>query len=165
MSATPSSRPASPVTPWRNLDRLAREIGAKLRRKIPRAAVLKAIVQPAAPISSIWSMSRLAGLFGLDRVRPRAVLPAEESEASMSAKRTRAKPASGPRRGRAITLASGWTCRRWAAWTLSSRPCPRRGRAAKRSDVLRALIVEGLEALKLRHAPNRKTWRASEPDA
>ena len=52
-----------------NLDRLAGEIGAKLRRKIPRAAVLRAIVHLLADKLDLTDVPSLAELFGLDRVR------------------------------------------------------------------------------------------------
>ena len=52
-----------------NLDRLAREIGAKLNRKIARAAVLRAIVHLLADKLDLVDVPGLAELLGLDRVR------------------------------------------------------------------------------------------------
>ena len=83
----------------------------------------------------------------------------------MSAKRPADKPVSGPPQGPShhvsVRLNRAITDRVDAlipALSTSWRP-------AKRSDVLRALIDEGLEAFEARHAAKPKGRRGSEPDA
>ena len=80
----------------------------------------------------------------------------------MSAKR---EPASGARRGSShhvsVRLNRELLGRVDALIPALSTPwC-----AAKRSDVVRALIAEGLEVFEARHAAKPKGRRASEPDA
>src|SRR5262249_23078615 len=95
----------------------------------------------------------------------RACSRAAESEAGMSAKRTADTPAPGSRRGPfhhvSVRLQQPTIDRVDALIPAMSTPwC-----AARRSDVLRAVIVEGLEVLEARPAAKPKGWRASGPDA
>ena len=83
----------------------------------------------------------------------------------MSAKRTADKPVSGPRRGPShhvsVRLQQPILDRVDALIPSLSTPW----HAVNRSDVLRALIVEGLGVFEARHAAKPKGRRASEPDA
>ena len=90
----------------------------------------------------------------------------KESEAGVRAKRTVDTSASNPHRGPShhhvsVRLQQPIIDRMDALVPALSTPW----RAATRSDVLRALISEGLEVLEARHAAKPKGRRASEPDA
>jgi hypothetical protein len=74
----------------------------------------------------------------------------------MSAKRTAGKPASGPHRepSRHLSLRLDLSTLGRVDAFIPAMSTP--WRAAKRSDVLRALIVEGLQVLEARHAAKPK---------
>jgi hypothetical protein len=69
MSATAVIKTRFPADSVARLDQIARDTGAKLGRKIARAAVLRAIVHLLADKLDLVDVPGLAELFGLDRVR------------------------------------------------------------------------------------------------
>lgn len=70
-----------PVDTVERLDEMARDIGAKLGRKIARAAIVRAIVHLLGDKLDLVDVPGLAGLFDLDRVR-RGRAPARKAGAA-----------------------------------------------------------------------------------
>lgn len=69
MTPTALIRVSFPADMVQRLDATAREVGARLGRRIPRAAVVRAIVHMLGDRLAVEDVPGLEGLFALDRVR------------------------------------------------------------------------------------------------
>lgn len=69
MSATLIIKVQLPVETVERLDAMALDIGRKLYRRVPRAAVIRAILHLLADKLDLVDVPGLVGLFDLDRVR------------------------------------------------------------------------------------------------